>query len=125
MINELSLCDQKQMLMNRKKVYGLILLASILPLISISSLHIHHAEESVECVDCARHLPHGHVGGSLHAGECCFCHFLSLSWMPQELTAQTVFSPASLSTFFFFQFVIFLMAVGGADNRAPPFSVDI
>ena len=72
----------------RISVLASVLLAVFLPMVIISSVHVHHVD-SVDndlCVKCVRHVPHAtHFSAHIVKFEhCLFCHFMSLVFMATD-----------------------------------------
>lgn len=67
----------------RRRLASWILLAVYLPVLVLSSVHVHKAEWAgeTECAECVHHQCHGHLtqyAGELH--QCVLCQFLTLSY---------------------------------------------
>ncbi|MBO5581621.1 MAG: hypothetical protein IJ755_03940 [Bacteroidales bacterium] len=67
--------------MERRRLYAVLLSAIILPAILLTSFHHHAPVQETDCVDCAHHIPHGHLGGMQGTDDCLLCQFLSISWL--------------------------------------------
>lgn len=67
-----------------RHIASIVLLAAYLPMVVLSSLHIHHETiDNVEnCADCANHVAHpGHIDTMHHhQSDCQYCLFLSLNY---------------------------------------------
>ena len=65
-----------------------VLLAVFLPMLVLSSLHVHPARhaEADPCDECLHHLPHsGHIGTlSTCSFDCVLCQFLTLPFLIAE-----------------------------------------
>ena len=72
-----------------------LLLAVFVPMLMLSSLHVHEISEAVgvECVECVTHTPHaGHFSGStLHVDTCVLCQFLAISFLAAAMLAVLPF----------------------------------
>lgn len=76
------LCNFAAMKMeNRRYIASWLLLAVFVPMLLLSSVHMHESTESTEvtCIDCL----HNHCGGHLtqttvHLDDCVLCQFLTL-----------------------------------------------
>ncbi|MBO4215954.1 MAG: hypothetical protein J5888_06470 [Bacteroidaceae bacterium] len=69
----------------RRYYSSLVLLAVFLPMLVLSSIHVHpetHLEEG-SCQECVHHLPHaGHFGSQTFcAFDCVLCQFLTLPFL--------------------------------------------
>ena len=76
----------------RKRVwYARLLLCVFLPVLIMSSVHIHQpsANSSVECYACLHHIHHdGHLtSASYSIDNCLLCHFLSLPYVAAAMVA--------------------------------------
>ena len=65
----------------KRQIAAFVMLAVFLPILLLSSIHVHESAESAEvtCVDCL----HNHCGGHLtqtavHMDDCVLCQFLTL-----------------------------------------------
>jgi hypothetical protein len=65
----------------KRQIAAFVMLAVFLPILLLSSIHVHDSAESAEvtCVDCL----HNHCGGHLtqttvHLDDCVLCQFLTL-----------------------------------------------
>ena len=79
----------------RRKISTWILLAVFLPMLVLSSLHIHETTETAdtECTDCVHHNCHGHLTATATwAHDCVLCQFLTLTMVAATATAVTVFA---------------------------------
>ena len=84
-----SLPDMRQ---DRKRhMASWVLLAVFVPMLLLSSLHIHsHALNiGIECVDCVTHTPHaGHItDGAWHMDTCVLCQFLAITFLSVAVLA--------------------------------------
>ena len=77
-----------QPLMNTKtkrRLYARLLLSVFLPMLLLSSLHVHTATPVAvgTCVDCVNHMPHaGHISlNTLDVHDCVLCQFTSLPFI--------------------------------------------
>ena len=75
--------------MNRllRHIVSIVLLAIYLPMIVLSSLHVHHdtIDAHDDCQQCVGHVEEAHH----HDHDCLYCNFLSLDCMVQD-EGQTV-----------------------------------
>jgi Ca2+/H+ antiporter len=68
-------------LTKRRQYVSWMLLAVFVPMLLLSSLHIHESSVSAEteCTDCVHHNCHGHLSQTASwADDCVLCHFLTL-----------------------------------------------
>lgn len=106
--------------MERRRLYALILSAVILPAVFVSSFHHHEPVAEIDCVDCARHVPHGHLSNLQGTYDCLICQFLSVSWLhtadaEDVRPALPVIRTAGMSVP-----VLPTVSVGSLSTRAPP-----
>lgn len=66
----------------KRQIASKVLLAVLLPMLLLSSLHIHSVELSAageECTNCVQHQCGGHIAQQAHTlHDCVLCQFLSL-----------------------------------------------
>ena len=106
--------------MNRllRHIASIVLLATYLPMIALSSLHVHHEDVDVhdECLQCVGHIEAAHH----HDHDCLFCNFLAHSYLAEDGGQTAFFLPAveriSLPT----QAIAKQLHHGVAQLRAPP-----
>lgn len=84
--------------MMKRHIASWVLLAVFVPMLVMSSLHVHVADGPVHsyCNECVQHHCQGHVaaqGVAMHA--CVLCQFLTFSFLPATVFAVMVFSRAS------------------------------
>lgn len=87
----------------RRFYSSLVLLAVFLPILLLSSLHVHPQahQEGHHCEECVHHQPHaGHISSmSVCSFDCVMCQFLTLPFL---IAAVAVFAaPRFCSTFSF------------------------
>ena len=77
----------------KRKIASIVLLAVMLPMLLLSSLHIHPLQPSAageECADCVQHHCGGHIGQQvLTIHDCVLCQFLSLQMLAAAMTDVT------------------------------------
>ena len=78
----------------KRQIAAFVMLAVFLPILLLSSIHVHESAESAEvtCVDCL----HNHCGGHLtqstvHMDDCVLCQFLTLTMLTAAVVAVTVY----------------------------------
>lgn len=76
-----------------RRIAPWILLATYLPLVTLSSVHIHHDTVDLhdDCLQCAGHFEAQHH----HDNDCPYCHFLCLSYLGQDTRLSTNLLPAT------------------------------
>ena len=78
---------------NRRHIASWLLLAVFVPMLLLSSIHIHETGETVdtECVDCVHHSCHGHLTQMASwTHDCVLCQFLTLPMLAAVMLAVTV-----------------------------------
>ena len=69
----------------RRQISSWVLLAVFLPMVLLSSLHVHPEAhlEGDDCKECVHHVPHaGHFGSqTLCSFDCVLCQFLALPFL--------------------------------------------
>ena len=72
-----------------RHIASLLLLASYLPMVVLSSVHVHHdtVDTTDECMQCSGHLESQHH----HHDNCQYCNFLNLDYFGQA--GQQVAAP--------------------------------
>ncbi len=103
---------------------SLTLLVVFLPMLVLSSLHIHsdvHPEES-KCNECVHHLPHaGHIGSQTFCSfDCVLCQFLNLPFLTAATIVFSVFQILSVVSFCHDSQCVVLEVKGNRCWRAPP-----
>ena len=79
---------------NKRHIASWLLLAVFVPMLVLSSIHIHEAGEDIEteCADCVQHSCHGHMTATPHwAHDCVLCQFLTLTMLTAAVMAVTVY----------------------------------
>jgi hypothetical protein len=81
----------------KRHISAIVLLAVFLPMLVLSSLHVHpetHLEDE-HCEECMHHVPHaGHMGSQTTCSfDCVLCQFLTLPFLvaPLVVFIATVF----------------------------------
>ncbi len=78
----------------RRHIASWMLLAVFVPMLLLSSVHVHETGETreTECADCVHHNCHGHLTAmATWAHDCVLCQFLTLSMLGAVLMAVTVY----------------------------------
>ena len=78
----------------RRKIASWGLLAVIVPMVMLSSMHVHesHSSALTECAACVAHHCHGHIAqAALSFDDCVVCQFLSLTFVAAVLAAVAFF----------------------------------
>ena len=77
----------------RRHIASWLLLAVFVPMLVLSSVHIHEIGEAIEmeCTDCVHHSCHGHIATATWAHDCVLCQFLTLTMLTAAVVAVMVF----------------------------------
>jgi hypothetical protein len=77
----------------KRHISSVVLLAVFLPMLILSSIHVHHSvhQQEKECEECVHHIPHsGHIGVQTTCSfDCVLCQFLSLPFL---MAAAVIFT---------------------------------
>ena len=79
---------------NKRHIASWLLLAVFVPMLVLSSVHIHETGETIatECADCMHHSCHGHMTATPYwAHDCVLCQFLTLTMLAAAVMAVTVY----------------------------------
>ena len=88
--------------MTKRRLSAWMLLSVFLPILLLSSLHIHeHNDVGSGCSDCINHIAHqGHISlTTIHLHDCLLCQFTSVPFLG---AATVVWAAIALSHFNFF-----------------------
>ncbi len=80
----------------KRHIASWILLAVFLPMLILSSVHIHHNAPASEelCSHCVQHHCNGHLGQlTTSTHSCVICQFLTLSFVAAVATAAVFYKP--------------------------------
>ena len=106
--------------MNRllRHIAPFALLASYLPMMVLSSLHVHHdtIDAQDECLHCTGHFEKAHH----HDHDCLFCEFLGASYYSQESELTAVQFPATECVPMPTLDMVMHLHYGVSQLRAPP-----
>jgi hypothetical protein len=108
----------------RRQIAAWVLLAVFLPMLILSSVHVHESDglHADECHECVHHHCHGHLGElttTMHA--CVLCQFLTLSFITTGLLAVVYYKKVNRIHFAQLQSDIHFEEYGIPQLRAPPF----
>ncbi|MCR4854344.1 MAG: hypothetical protein K5893_12225 [Prevotella sp.] len=106
----------------KRYIASWVLLAVFVPMLVISSIHIHYGK-AVEssCVECIHHHCGGHVGqhtASIH--NCVLCQFLTLQFLAVAVATVVYYYKKSKILYARHQGTVCLYACGIPTLRAPP-----
>lgn len=101
-----------------RHIASIILLATYLPMVLLSSLHTHHdtVDSHDNCLQCAGHFETHHH----HQHDCLFCNFLSLYYHGQPLEQPRFILPSAETTLPAVVGKTDTQCAGAAMLRAPP-----
>ncbi|MGX8683456.1 MAG: hypothetical protein ACSW77_06545 [Bacteroidales bacterium] len=81
-------------LTKKRHIASWLLLAVFVPMLLLSSVHIHEAGGviQIECADCVHHSCQGHLTAMATWGDdCVLCQFLSLTMLAAIMLAVTIY----------------------------------
>ena len=79
----------------RRRISAWLLLSVFLPMLLLSSLHVHEeAPIGSGCSECVNHIPHhGHLSlNTIHLNDCVLCQFATLPFLMSVMVFVTVVS---------------------------------
>ena len=79
----------------KRRISAWLLLSVFLPMLLISSLHIHEeAPVSNDCYECVNHIPHqGHLSlNTIHLNDCVLCQLATLPFLMAAAIFVTIVS---------------------------------
>ena len=88
----------------RRHIASWLLLAVFVPMLVLSSVHIHDEVETIttECADCVHHNCHGHIAAmTTWAHDCVLCQFLTLTMLTAAIMVccDSVATDSTISSF--------------------------
>lgn len=101
-----------------------VLLAVFVPMLILSSLHVHHGSlmADEECAECVHHHCDGHITqGDNAIHHCVLCQFLSITFYAAAIAAVLFYSNTVKTTYARQQSNVSLACRGFVSLRAPPF----
>ena len=84
----------KKMFGTKRHIASWLLLAVFVPMLLLSSVHIHETGETIEteCADCVHHSCHGHMtAAATWAHDCVLCQFLTLTMLTAAIMVVTLY----------------------------------
>jgi hypothetical protein len=106
--------------MNRllRHIAPIVLLATYLPMVILSSIHVHHdtIDAQDDCLHCAGHFDTAHH----HDNDCLFCNFFSQSYLVEDGGQTVTILPAAERISLPTPTMVPQFRLGGAQLRAPP-----
>ena len=108
----------------RRQIAAWVLLAVFLPMLILSSVHVHESDglHADECNECVHHHCHGHLGElttTLHA--CVLCQFLTMSFVTTSILAVVYYKKVTCISIAQRQSNHHFEVCGISLLRAPPF----
>lgn len=80
----------------KRHIASWLLLAVFVPMLFLSSIHVHenHVSALTECAECVAHHCHGHIGQTdTTLDACVLCQFISLTFTTASIAAvATIFN---------------------------------
>ena len=99
-----------------------MLLAVYLPMLILSSFHVHETAEYGEtCTECVHHQCHGHLSqlsDGMH--QCVLCQILTLTYIATTAGALLCYQHKRKAVYAFFRQTLCLARYGFISLRAPP-----
>lgn len=101
-----------------RHIASILLLATYLPMVMLSSLHVHHDTVDVHdnCLQCAGHIDNRHH----HQHDCPYCNLMNQQYVGQPLSQPHATLSAAERVFCFDTTCVAARDLGVAMLRAPP-----
>ena len=113
-----------KMNVNRKRhIASWLLLAVFVPMLILSSLHVHEQVQDniLDCKECVDHHCHGHLTQlSMSMDDCVLCQFLMLTFLAEAALVVVFYNRTFVFHFAQPQCDVHLEALGIPTLRAPP-----
>lgn len=76
-----------------RHIASIVLLATYLPMVVLSSVHVHHdtIDEHDDCGQCVGHVEVAHH----HDHDCLYCHFLVNDYLGQDAELSDIIRPVA------------------------------
>lgn len=107
---------------NKRHIASWLLLAVFVPMLILSSVHVHRLAEIAQDAECVHHQCHGHLvelTPTMHA--CVLCQFVSLTYTVAIATAIALVCTTAVATVWHHLLPAFRATSGCCQGRAPPF----
>lgn len=107
-------------------LFASVLLAVFLPMVLISSVHIHKEAAAFgsesECIECTKHIPHpAHYSSHITKPEhCLYCQFLNSQYLVAAVAEITNYQKTSPFIFATLSTAMTAVPCGKPSCRAPP-----
>lgn len=106
----------------KRHIASWVLLAVYLPLLLLTSFHIHETDvRESECVECVHHQCHGHLNqlsDGMH--QCVLCQFLTISYVATATWTLLCHQPKHKIAYALYSQAVCLTPRGILKLRAPP-----
>ena len=107
----------------KRHIASWVLLAVYLPMLLVSSLHIHGTADAheTECAECVQHQCHGHLSqlsDGMH--QCVLCQILTLTYVATAAGALLCYQPRRKVVYARYRQTPCLTYTGFISLRAPP-----
>lgn len=107
----------------KRHIASWVLLAVYLPMLLLSSLHIHRIKRfyEVECAACVQHQCHGHLvqlSEGMH--QCVLCQILTLTYVATTESVLHCYHPQQKAVYACYRQTPCLTYTGFTSLRAPP-----
>jgi len=108
-------------MIKKRNIASWVLLAVFVPMLVLSSLHIHHVGGEDDCVECVDHHCHGHLGQlATNSHQCVLCQFLTLSFVSATAIAVVYYKNVRSTFIAHRQRIVIIDACRVPSLRAPP-----
>ena len=110
----------------RRHIASWLLLAVFVPMLVLSSIHIHETGETIttECADCVHHSCHGHMAAAATwAHDCVLCQFLMLTMLVAAAAGVVFLLSRGTRVFAPIDCRVAMLARGVVCLRGPPVSL--
>ena len=110
----------------RRHIASWLLLAVFVPMLVLSSVHIHDEVETIttECADCVHHNCHGHIAAmTTWAHDCVLCQFLTLTMLTAAASVVVFLLSRGTRVFAPIDCRVAMLARGVVCLRGPPVSL--
>ena len=107
----------------KRHIASWLLLAVFVPMVVLSSVHIHETGETIEtaCADCVHHSCHGHLTAmATWAHDCVLCQFLTLTMLTAAVMAVTVYVHVCKNSYVQPLYGFRAVCCGNIVTRGPP-----
>lgn len=108
----------------KRHIASWVLLVVFVPMLLISSLHIHEsvADSEYSCMECVHHVCHGHLTQqSAHLHDCVLCQFLTLTFVAALIYLFYYYQPRNTNFHLQRCFAIHAASRNLIIPRAPPY----